>query len=30
MGISVYDLAPGDFLAGTRHTFALLRNRTDD
>jgi len=30
VGISVYDLAPGDFLADTKHTFALLRNRTDD
>lgn len=30
VGISVYDLAPGDFLSSTRHTFALLRNRTDD
>jgi hypothetical protein len=29
VGIAVYDLAPGDFLGETRHTFALLRNRTD-
>lgn len=30
VGVAVYDLAPGDFLDDTRHTFALLRNRTDD
>lgn len=30
VGIAVYDLAPGDFLAETKHTFAILRNRTDD
>jgi hypothetical protein len=30
VSISVYDLAPGDFLADTQHTFALLHNRTDD
>lgn len=30
VSIAVYDLAPGDFLSDTRHTFALLHNRTDD
>jgi hypothetical protein len=30
VAVTVYDLAPGDFLADTRHTFALLRNITDD
>jgi hypothetical protein len=30
VGIAFYDLAPGDFLADTNNTFALLRNRTDD
>jgi hypothetical protein len=30
VGIAVYDLAPGDFLSTRGHTFALLRNRTDD
>ncbi len=29
VGIALYDLAPGDFLANTKHTFALLRNITD-
>lgn len=29
VNIAVYDLAPGDLLAGTRHVFALLRNITD-
>jgi hypothetical protein len=29
VNIAVYDLAPGDLLAGTRHVFALLRNMTD-
>jgi hypothetical protein len=29
VGVTIYDLAPGDFLADTRHTFALLKNRTD-
>jgi len=29
VAISEYDLAPGDFLAPTRHTFALLANRAD-
>jgi len=28
--IAVYDLAPGDLLAGTQHVFALLRNVTDE
>ena len=27
--IAIYDLAPGDLLAGTQHVFALLRNITD-
>jgi hypothetical protein len=30
LAISEYDLAPGDFLAPTRHTFALLANRADE
>lgn len=30
VGVSIYDLAPGDFLSDSKHTFALLRNRTDD
>lgn len=30
VSISVYDLAPGDFLSNSQHTFALLHNRTDD
>lgn len=30
VSVAVYDLAAGDFLDDTRHTFALLRNRTDD
>lgn len=30
VGIAIYDLAPGDFLSGNQHTFALLRNRTDE
>lgn len=30
VGIALYDLAPGNFLAPTRSTFALLTNRTDD
>lgn len=30
VGIAEYDLAPGDFLAPTQHTFALLVNRADD
>lgn len=30
VGIAEYDLAPGDFLAPTRHTFALLVNRADE
>jgi hypothetical protein len=30
LAISEYDLAPGDFLASTGHTFALLVNRADD
>jgi hypothetical protein len=30
VGLSEYDLAPGDFLAPTQHTFALLVNRADD
>jgi len=30
LSISIYDLAPGDFLTDTQHTFALLHNRTDD
>jgi len=29
VGIALYDLTPGDFLASTKHTFALLRNITD-
>jgi len=29
VNITVYDLAPGDLLAGTQHVFALLRNITD-
>lgn len=29
VGLSYYDLAPGDFLDNTKHTFALLRNMTD-
>jgi hypothetical protein len=29
VSLALYDLGPGDFLAPTRHTFALLRNRTD-
>jgi hypothetical protein len=29
VSITVYDLAPGDFLADTKNTFALLKNRTD-
>lgn len=30
VGIAEYDLAPGDFLAPTKHTFALLVNRADE
>lgn len=30
VGVSVYGLAPDGFLSGSGHTFALLRNRTDD
>lgn len=30
VAIAPYDLAPGDFLAGTHHTFAILRNMTDE
>jgi hypothetical protein len=30
VSLTFYDLAPGDFLAPTRHTFALLRNRADE
>lgn len=29
VSITIYDLAPGDLLAGTNHVFALLRNTTD-
>jgi hypothetical protein len=29
VGVTAYDLAPGDLLAGTNHVFALLRNITD-
>lgn len=29
VNIAIYDLAPGDLLAGTNHVFALLRNITD-
>jgi hypothetical protein len=29
VGITIYDLAPGDFLKPTHNTFALLRNTTD-
>lgn len=29
VGLAYYDLAPGDFLDETKHTFALLRNMTD-
>lgn len=29
VGVELYDLTPGDFLASTKHTFALLRNITD-
>jgi hypothetical protein len=30
VGVAIYDLTPGDFLASTKNTFALLRNITDD
>ena len=30
VAITEYDLAPGDYLAATRHTFALLVNRADE
>lgn len=30
VGVAIYDLAPGDFLSDSKHTFALLRNRTDE
>jgi hypothetical protein len=29
VGTATYDLAPGDFLAPTRHTFVILKNITD-
>jgi hypothetical protein len=29
VGVELYDLTPGDFLATTKHTFALLRNIAD-
>ncbi len=30
VGATIYDLAPGDFLAPTNHVFALLANITDE
>jgi hypothetical protein len=29
VGVTFYDLAPGDLLAPTKNVFALLRNITD-